>query len=224
MGGSGGSWQCMLQTAAGASLLCFPLICVAFQNQEPREGIPDAAVAEKPESAKPPAPVVTLPAGDAASDPLTVTTLEAVPDKLPKVRNNAIAAALADGVSTKLALAAGGLEANPVAGSFPMGLAALTGVKVLLVLYADKLPEKDKRFAIKTSSSVWGGAAINNLMVMMAAPPPIPIVAGIVMGIIAWKHTARGYDESDRLAALQATQLPSAPVQASLEPAPALAP
>jgi hypothetical protein len=105
-----------------------------------------------------------------------------------------------------------------------MGLAAFTGVNVLLVLYADKLPEKDKRFAIKTSSSVWGGAAINNLMVMMAAPPPIPIVAGIVMGIIAWQHTARGYDERDRLAALQAIQLPSAPVQASFEPAPALAP
>jgi hypothetical protein len=33
MGGSGGSWQCMLQAATGASLLCFPLICVAFKTR-----------------------------------------------------------------------------------------------------------------------------------------------------------------------------------------------
>lgn len=74
-------------------------------------------MAENSESAKPPVPAVIIRAADAASDPLAVTTLEAVPDKLPEVQNNAIAAALADGVSTKLALAAGGLESNPVAGS-----------------------------------------------------------------------------------------------------------
>jgi hypothetical protein len=150
--------------------------------------------------------------------------MESDPDELPKIRNNAIAAALADGVSTKLALSAGALEANPVALSFPMGLVALTGAKVLVALYADKLPEKEKRFVIKTSSSAWGGAAVNNLMVLMAAPPPIPIVAGILMGIFVWHHTARGYDDRDRLAELQKAKSQSAPVQASLEAPLALAP
>jgi hypothetical protein len=224
MSGSGGSWQWVLQMAAGTSLLCFPLVCVAFQSEEPRAGILNAAVAQDSESGKPPAPAVPLATEDAASSPLDVTNMEPYSDQLPKVRNNAIAAALADGVSTKLALSAGALEANPVAVSFPMGLVALTGAKILVALYADKLPEKEKRFVIKTSSSAWGGAAVNNVLVLMAAPPPIPIVAGILMGIFVWHHTARGYDERDRLAALQNAKLPSAPVQASLEAPPVLAP
>jgi hypothetical protein len=224
MGGSGGSWQWMLQMAAGTTLICFPLICVAFQKEEPPGRIPDAAVAENPESEKTPAPAASLPPEDPASKTLDVTSVEPGPDELPKVHHNAIAAALADGLSTKMALSAGGLEANPVAASFPMGLVALTGAKVLLVLYAEKLPETEKRFVIKTSSAAWGGAAVNNLLVMMAAPPPLPIVAGILMGIMAWKHTARGYEDRDRLASLQKAKLASAPVQAILEAPPALAP
>jgi hypothetical protein len=225
MSGSGGSWQWMLQMAAGTSLLCFPLICVAFQVEEPREGILTTAAAQTPEeNAKPPAPAVPLGSDEAAPNAPDLTNLEAGPDELPNIRNHAIAAALADGISTKLALSAGALEANPMALSFPMGLAALTGAKVLVAVYANKLPEKEKRLVIKTSSSAWGGAAVNNVLVFMAAPPPIPIVAGVLMGIFVWHQTARDYDDRDRLAALQKARLPSAPVQASLEPAPALAP
>jgi hypothetical protein len=224
MSGSGGSWQSVVQMAVGTSLLCFPLICVAFQVEVPPEGILTAAAAQTPENAKPSAPAVPLVSDDVAPSTPDLTNMEARPEGLPNIRNHAIAAALADGISTKLALSAGALEANPMALSFPMGLAALTGAKVLVAVYANKLPEKEKRLVIKTSSSAWGGAAVNNLLVFMAAPPPIPIVAGVLMGILVWHQTGRDYDNRDRLAALQKARLPSGPVQASLEPPPGLAP
>lgn len=236
MGGSGGSWQGMFQMAAGTSLLCFPLICVAFQNAEPQEGISEGAAAQRPESGKPPAPAGTLSIEDAASNAPKVTNINFAPVKPPGAWNNSVTAALADGVTTKLALSAGAVEANPLAPASPMGMVALTGAKVLIALYANKLPENEKRFVIKTSSSAWGGAAVNNVLVLMAAPPPIPIVAGIMMGIIFWHQSSRGYDERDRLAELQTATPATAPAQAPAqapvqtpmytgwEPLPALAP
>jgi hypothetical protein len=236
MGGYGGSWQCMLQMAAGTSLLCFPLICVAFQNEEPGQEISEAAVAQRPESGKPPAPAGTLSIEDPASNALAVTNIKSAPPKLPGTWNNSVTAALADGISTKLAISAGAVESNPLVPSSPMGMVALTGTKVLIALYANTLPEKEKRFLIKTSSSAWGGAAVNNVLVLMAAPPPLPIVAGIMMGIIFWHQSSRGYDKQDRLAELEKAKLATAPVpapaqaavqtpmQTSSEPLPALAP
>jgi hypothetical protein len=150
-----------------------------------------------------------------------VIDMQAGADEPPKVRNYAVAAAVADGVSTKLALSAGALESNPVAASLP--LVALTGAKIALTFYAETLPEKEKRLVIKSSSSVWGGAAVNNVLLLVAAPPPLPIVAGIMMGIFVWHKTSREYDEQDRkLAARQAAKFAAAPAPASLEPATAV--
>jgi hypothetical protein len=225
MGEIHGRFDFLLQVAR-VSLLCTPLLCHTSARAEPCQSDADAPVAQCHAlgSARAATPAAAAP----------VTTAEAIasaidadaPPERASISNNAIAAAVADGVSTKLALAAGGIESNALVAGFPMGLVALTGAKILIVKYAETLPEADKRVVVKAASATWGGAAFNNLLVMLAAPPPLAIAAGIVVAIITWRHTASQYDNQDRLAALQKEkndrlalqrkELPSAPVQTDL--------
>ncbi len=115
--------------------------------------------------------------------------------------DNAVAAAVADGVTTGLALSAGAVELNPLISTSPIGLVLMTGMKIGLAKYAETLPEEDKRTTLKSTSALWGGAAVNNLMVLFAAPPPLPIIAGLIMGFATWNHMANQYEEQDQLAA-----------------------
>lgn len=115
--------------------------------------------------------------------------------------SSAIAAAIADGVTTNLALSVGAVEANPLIYTSPMGLVALTGMKIGLVKYAETLPESEKRLTLKSSSALWGGAAVNNLMVLFAAPPPFPVIAGVIMGIATWMNMGRRYENEDQVLA-----------------------
>lgn len=113
----------------------------------------------------------------------------------------AMTAAVADGITTGLALSLGAAESNPVIGGSPLGIVAATGVKFALLKYADSMPQEQKRFTLKASSAVWGGAAVNNVLVLLAAPPPAPLIAGLLMGFFTWKQMADQYDEEDRIAA-----------------------
>lgn len=113
----------------------------------------------------------------------------------------AISAAVADGLTTGLAISSGAIEMNPLLSASPLGLVAITGVKIGLAKFADTLPEEDKRLTLKTTSALWGGAAINNLMVLVAAPPPLPIIAGILMGFATWAHMGNKYQQHDQMVA-----------------------
>lgn len=123
--------------------------------------------------------------------------------------NGAIAAAVADGVTTGLALSSGAVELNPIMPTSPLGLVVVTGMKIGLVKYAETLPEEEKRLTMKTSSAFWGGAAINNLMVLFAAPPPLPVIAGLLMGLATWNHMENQYEQQDRLAAARQAPTPN---------------
>jgi hypothetical protein len=127
-----------------------------------------------------------------------------------KALDNARAAAVADGVSTALALSTGAVETNPLIATSPLGLLALTGAKIGLVNFARTLPEHERRTVLKASGAVWGGAAVNNLLVLMAAPTPVAVLAGVVAGVLSWRHTAHAYAAADRALAEagQATPLP----------------
>jgi hypothetical protein len=116
-------------------------------------------------------------------------------------QKRATTAAVADGVTTGLALSLGAVESNPVIGATPVGIVATTGMKFAILKYADSMPEEQKRFTLKTSSAVWGGAAVNNILVLLAAPPPMPLVAGVLMGIFTWRQMNDQYDEEDKIAA-----------------------
>lgn len=136
---------------------------------------------------------------DAASLPTAAAQLQTL-DGVEGI-NNAVVAAVADGVTTGMALSAGALELNPLMPTSPIGLIAVTGVKIGLAKYAETLPEAEKRLTMKASSAIWGGAAVNNLMVLMAAPPPIPVIVGLVTGFATWMHMQSQYEEADRIAA-----------------------
>lgn len=126
--------------------------------------------------------------------------------------DNAITAAVADGVTTGVGLSIGSaVEMNPLISTSPLGLVAMTGMKIGLVKYADTLPEEDKRTVMKASSAVWGGAAVNNLLVLFAAPGPWSIIAGFLAGIATWMHMDEQYLEQDRVAALRAAAVVQAP-------------
>lgn len=145
-------------------------------------------------------------AGCASTPPPSAAPL---PDKqVERLDKNAMQAAVADGVSTGLALSLGAAELNPIISTSPIGLIALTGAKIGLVKFADTLPEPEKRTLIKTSGALWGGAAVNNLMVLMAAPSPVAIVAGVAAGVLWWRHSSRVYERADRELAARREVLP----------------
>ncbi|MFC5458789.1 hypothetical protein [Massilia niabensis] len=128
--------------------------------------------------------------------------------RIERLDKNAVHAAVADGISTSLALSAGAMEMNPLISTSPIGLVALTGAKIGLVKFAGRLPEPQKRLVIKASSAVWGGAAVNNLMVLMSAPSPVAVAAGVVAGVLWWRHSNRVYQQADREIAARQQKLP----------------
>lgn len=138
-----------------------------------------------------------------------VLSVEVAPHEIDKVDNTAIRAAVADGITTGLALSAGALETNPLVSTTPLGLIALTGAKIALVKYAETLPEPDKRMVVKLSSSLWGGAAVNNLLVLLSAPTPLSVLAGLLMGFYTWHHINQSYEAVDRAIAARALPPPA---------------
>lgn len=146
-------------------------------------------------------PVVTGAAVDQAA------TGSAAIDAAPEAgsTNPSVAAAIADGISTHAALAAGATEMNPIMPTSPLGLLAMTGMKIGLAKYAETLPEEDKRNTIKTTTAIWGGAAVNNLLVAAAGASPFALLAGLLFGISSWLYVDEQYAQQDRQNALLAS-------------------
>ena len=179
-----------------------PNLCAALQHHLARTAAIVLLVAPPLTgcaTGSPPAPGMADIAGEAAPSPER---------RIERLDKNAMHAAVADGISTGLALSGGAMEMNPLISTSPLGLIALTGAKIGLVKFADRLPEPQKRLVIKTSSSVWGGAAVNNLMVWAAAPTPVAIAAGVVAGVLWWRHSTRVYERADREIAARQQVLP----------------
>lgn len=129
--------------------------------------------------------------------------------RIKRLDKNAMHSAMADGISTSLALSSGAIEMNPLISTAPVGLVALTVAKIGLVKLADRLPEPQKRLIIKTSGAVWGGAAVNNLMALASAAPPVAIGVGVLAGVLWWLHSTRVYEQADREIAAREQKLPS---------------
>jgi hypothetical protein len=207
-----------------AVLLLLPaLACHAAAPDENPAAVLSASPAVAPAMSPTVAPAVSAPGSPAVSSS-ELPVFGAVPAQVEsgpesKVGNVAVAAAVADGVTTAFALSSGAMETNPLIATSPLGLIAITGAKILLAKYAETLPEQQKRLVIKTTTAVWSGAAINNIMVLLSAPPPFPIIAGIVMGFTAWKYTGKKYEQEDVLTAARAKATPAAPAVAPVTPA-----
>lgn len=96
-------------------------------------------------------------------------------------------AAIADVASTGAALALGAAEANPLGLlSIPMKLAAIK--------YAEGLDDGDKQTAQSVISSMWRGAAANNVCVIMSIVTggtfaPVCAIAGFAVAWHEWQSS-----------------------------------
>jgi hypothetical protein len=112
-----------------------------------------------------------------------------------ELEQSARSAAVADTASTALGLAAGAVELNP------LGPVLSIGMKAAYLKHAETLPEPEKAVALAASSSIWSGAAANNLCViavlisagafppLAAAAPVMCPVIGVAWGLRAWQQT-----------------------------------
>lgn len=102
----------------------------------------------------------------------------------------AVTAAVADSLSTHLALQAGAIEANPLVNTSAGGLVALAGIKWALVEYVESsdMAESQKSKFKRVTTAVWGGAAINNVLLAMSASNPASLLLGIAGGIWLWNQ------------------------------------
>jgi hypothetical protein len=92
-----------------------------------------------------------------------------------------VEAAIADTVTTIIAINGGAVEINP------LGLGALTILKVGLVLVVnERLEGNDKYMLEKAESTIWTGASVNNLFVILNASPVTAVAAGIITALIVW--------------------------------------
>lgn len=94
-------------------------------------------------------------------------------------------AAIADVASTGAALALGAAEANP------LGLLTLP-MKFAAIRYAEGLPDGDKQTAQSVISSMWRGAAANNVCVIMSIVTggtfaPVCAIAGFAVAWHEWQ-------------------------------------
>lgn len=110
---------------------------------------------------------------------------DAVPPSLEQQANRA---AVADVATTGLGLAAGAAEANPLGAVFSVV------AKPLMLQYIASLPEEQRAEPRALASSIWGGAAFNNVCTLLAIATgggfaPVCIVAGIAYGLHAWQQS-----------------------------------
>ena len=101
-------------------------------------------------------------------------------------------AAIADGITTQLALSAGASEMNPLLGSNP-SLPLVLGGTALKVWLSEYM--KDDEDAQKIITGIWAGAAGNNLAVIAGVGNPVLI--GIAVGIYFWKTTTTSQKKAE---------------------------
>ena len=107
----------------------------------------------------------------------------------PTLEDRANNAAIGDGVTTVVAVAAGAAELNPLG----IGVIAL---KYPILEYAKTLPEGERETVQAAAAAMWSGATVNNVCVLgaMAICGPCGLIvcplAGLGWGIGEWYATA----------------------------------
>lgn len=101
--------------------------------------------------------------------------------------------ALADGVTTLVSLANGGIERNPLIGTHPSPtlMAALTLCKMLAVFLALQTPAVFRVTFLVGAIAVWGGVSVNNLLVATSVPDPVPMICGLLAGLALLRWAGR---------------------------------
>lgn len=120
----------------------------------------------------------------------------------------ATAAAIADSVSTYVAVAAGGVELNPLVSANVGGLIFLAGVKLgaLELLENSDQTAQEKTDQRRAATAMWSSFSISNLMIALTAATPLAIIAGIAGGSYLWTDTPAENDYPAELLALAASE------------------
>lgn len=115
------------------------------------------------------------------------------------LKESATSAAVADSVSTYVALSAGAVEANPLVVTSPAGLVALAGLKWGLVEWvgASGMAKHEKAQTLRAVTSLWGGVTVNNLLIAASATGPLAIAGGVVAAVVLWNHDYAGEPASE---------------------------
>lgn len=105
-------------------------------------------------------------------------------------REQARQAAISDGLTTAIGLAAGAAELNP------LGPLVAVGSKAVLLRYAETLPDTERPAVYALAASLWSGAAANNLCITASVLSgggfaPACIALGVAWGMKTWKDTER---------------------------------
>lgn len=104
-------------------------------------------------------------------------------------------AGVADGITTGVALLAGGVELNP------LGAVATVALKPVLMAYARTRPEEEQVGYFSAFTAAWSGAAVNNVCIAASLLTgggfaPACIALGVAWGAKKWQDS-----EGERLAA-----------------------
>ena len=123
----------------------------------------------------------------------TVLSAAFLSAKVHAAEEQARNAAIADGVSTAVGLAVGAVELNPV------GPILGIGMKAALFHYAKGLPDTDRPAVYARATSLWSGAAANNLCIAASiltggSFAPACIVVGAAWAMKTWQES-----ENERL-------------------------
>ena len=103
----------------------------------------------------------------------------------------ATTAAIADSVSTYLAVASGATEVNPLVSANLGGLVMLAGVKLgaLEMIDNSDQTEQEKNEQKRAATAMWGSFSVSNLLVALSAASPIAILAGLASGSYLWMNS-----------------------------------
>ena len=93
-------------------------------------------------------------------------------------------AALADNVSTVVALDQGLPELNP------LGFPATVVIKILVIEWAKTQPETDRRFVETSATALWSGAAVNNVVAVIGGGSLLSPAVGVVAAVLLWSKVS----------------------------------
>lgn len=141
-----------------------------------------------------PGGVAVAPQSIAEQTPVEGRAAAPPPGDADQAKRSAQLGAMADGLSTYAALAAGGVERNPLLNSSPAGLLAATGLKLGLVEAIDAagMPQEHKRSALRWLSTLWNAASLHNLAIAAGAATPLAVAVGLGSGVWMWRKSESG--------------------------------
>lgn len=131
------------------------------------------------------------------------TTADGAPSSMSfSPKSTARAAAVADSVSTYLAIAAGGAEMNPLVSTSPMGLVVLAGMKLGFVELADHMEPAKRATTLRTVSAVWGGVSVSNILLALSVSPPVAAVVAVASGLTIWSRSEAAPQSTEPVVAM----------------------